>query len=146
MLGAIVGDIVGSIYEWNNHRSKDFPLFGPDCDFTDDTVCTVALADALLRDTDPARCLQDWCRRYPGRGYGGRFHGWIAAEDRAPYSSYGNAISIGGESDTVAAIAGSVAEGLFRVPEAIGARAREYLPGELLGVLAAMGARVVTAR
>jgi len=50
MLGAIVGDIVGSIYEFNNHRSKDFPLFGEDCKFTDDTVLTVAVADCLMNN------------------------------------------------------------------------------------------------
>lgn len=90
MLGAIVGDIVGSIYEFDNHRSKDFPLFGPGADFTDDTVCTVALADAVLRRADPARTLRAWCRRYPGRGYGGMFHRWIADETRGPYRSFGN--------------------------------------------------------
>ena len=68
MLGALIGDIVGSIYEWDNHRAKDFPLFGPGCDYTDDSVCTVALADALLTGADPARHLQAWCRRHPGRG------------------------------------------------------------------------------
>ncbi len=73
MLGALIGDIVGSIYEWDNHRSKVFPLFGPGCDYTDDSVCTVALADALLTGADPARHLQAWCRRHPGRGYGGMF-------------------------------------------------------------------------
>ena len=67
MLGALIGDIVGSIYEWDNHRSKVFPLFGPGCDYTDDSVCTVALADALLTGADPARHLQAWCRRHPGR-------------------------------------------------------------------------------
>jgi ADP-ribosylglycohydrolase len=53
MLGAIIGDVAGSIYEFENHRSKAFPLFGPDTGFTDDTVCTVALADALVRNADP---------------------------------------------------------------------------------------------
>lgn len=90
MLGAIIGDIVGSIYEFENHRSKTFPLFGPDVDFTDDTVCTVALADALLRHTDPADTLRAWCLRYPDRGYGGMFRQWIVDESLGPYNSFGN--------------------------------------------------------
>ena len=246
MLGAIIGDIVGSIYEWNNHRSKQFPLFGRGCDYTDDTVCTVALADALLTGADPAPHLQAWCQRYPGRGYGGMFLGWIQEAAPAPYNSFGNgaamrvsaagwladdvgsvaalsdritaithnhpegirgaravahgilrarqratatqirdeivtaygyelgrtvddirpsyqfnescqgtvpealicalsatsfedavrnAISIGGDSDTVAAIAGSIAEPLFGIPPDIANRGRSYLPPDMLDVL-----------
>lgn len=246
MLGALIGDIVGSIYEWDNHRSKVFPLFGPGCDYTDDSVCTVALADALLTGADPARHLQAWCRRHPGRGYGGMFAQWIDEPEPVAYNSFGNgaamrvsaagwladeatavaaladritaithdhpeglkgaratahaifrarqgadadqiqdeivtrfgydlsrtmdeirpgyqfnetcqqtvpealicalsatgfedairnAISIGGDSDTVAAIAGSVAEPLFGIPPAIGAKARTYLPADMLEVL-----------
>jgi len=90
MLGAIIGDIVGSIYEFQNHRSKAFPLFGAEADFTDDTVCTVALADALLRDAEPAFTLRAWCRRYPGRGYGGMFRRWVVDEWMGAYNSFGN--------------------------------------------------------
>ena len=90
MLGAIIGDIVGSIYEFENHRSKTFPLFGQHVDFTDDTVCTVALADALLRNADPAATLRAWCLRYPDRGYGGMFRQWIVDESLGPYNSFGN--------------------------------------------------------
>jgi len=90
MLGAIIGDIAGSIYEFNNHRSKEFEFFGPGADFTDDTVCTIAVADALLNNRDPARTLTDWCVRYPGRGYGGMFARWIETRDRRPYNSFGN--------------------------------------------------------
>jgi len=90
MLGAIIGDIVGSIYEFENHRSKIFPLFGQHVDFTDDTVCTVALADALLRNADPAATLRAWCLRYPDRGYGGMFRQWIVDESLGPYNSFGN--------------------------------------------------------
>lgn len=246
MLGALIGDIVGSIYEWDNHRSKDFPLFGPGCDYTDDSVCTVALADALLTGADPARHLQAWCRRHPGRGYGGMFADWIDQFEPVAYNSFGNgaamrvsaagwladeapavalladritaithnrpeglkgaratahailrarqgapasqirdevtlafgydlsrtvdgirpdyefnetcqrtvpealicvlsaddfedairnAISIGGDSDTVAAIAGSVAEPLFGIPTTIAAQARTYLPEDMIEVL-----------
>lgn len=246
MLGAIVGDIVGSIYEFNNHRSKNFPFFGEKNFFTDDTVCTVALADALLRGADPAKTLHEWCNRYPGRGYGGRFLYWVTHRDLAPYMSYGNgaamrvsaagwlgstlkealaladriteithnhpqgmkgaravthaiflardgtrasvirrvmeeeyhydvartvddirpvyrfdetcqhtvpealvcaltaidfedavrnAVSIGGDSDTLAAIAGSVAEPLFGIPVDISHKAKSYLPEEMINVL-----------
>jgi len=90
MLGAIIGDIVGSIYEFENHRSKTFPLFGPGVDFTDDTVCTVALADALLRNADPVATLRAWCLRYPKRGYGGMFRQWIIDESIGSYNSFGN--------------------------------------------------------
>ena len=90
MLGAIIGDIVGSIYEFNNHRSKAFELFGAGVDFTDDTVCTIAVADALLNDIDPAEALHGWCARYPNRGYGGRFARWLATRSQEPYYSFGN--------------------------------------------------------
>ena len=246
MLGALIGDIVGSIYEWDNHRSKVFPLFGPGCDYTDDSVCTVALADALLTGADPARHLQAWCRRHPGRGYGGMFARWIDEPEPVAYNSFGNgaamrvsaagwladeatavaaladritaithdhpeglkgaratahaifrarqgadadqiqdeivtrfgydlsftvdeirpyyqfnetcqetvpqalvcalsavtfedairnAISVGGDSDTVAAIAGSVAEALFGIPPGIAEQAKGYLPGDMVEVL-----------
>src|SRR5688572_8523831 len=90
MLGAIIGDIVGSIYEFDNHRSKHFPFFGRKADFTDDTVCTIAVADALLNGRPPAEALYDWCNRYPGRGYGGMFGQWIQRPGSPPYNSYGN--------------------------------------------------------
>ena len=71
MLGAIIGDIVGSVYEWHPIKTKDFPFFADNCCFTDDSVCTVAVADILLHDLPPAETLQAWCRRYPGRGLWG---------------------------------------------------------------------------
>lgn len=60
MLGAIVGDIVGSIYEFNNHRSKDFPLFGEDCKFTDDTVLTIAVADCLMNNGNYTEYIKNY--------------------------------------------------------------------------------------
>ena len=90
MLGAIIGDIVGSIYEWDRIETKDFTFFGDGCEFTDDTVCTVGVADILLHDLPPAETMQEWCRRYPGRGYGGMFGNWIYFDDPVPYGSYGN--------------------------------------------------------
>ena len=67
MLGAIIGDIVGSIYEPKDRRikTKDFPFFGEDCRFTDDSVCTTAVADTLLHDLPPAETMRKWGKRYP---------------------------------------------------------------------------------
>ena len=90
MLGAIVGDIVGSIYEFNNHRSKAFPLFGGACDFTDDSVLTVAVADCLMNQGNYAEYIKNYARKYPNRGYGGRFAQWIRFESMEPYNSWGN--------------------------------------------------------
>lgn len=90
MLGAVVGDIVGSIYEWNNHRSKDFPFFGPGADYTDDSVLTLAVADALLHGHPPQKALYHWAIRHPKRGYGGGFSRWLTTWEHAPYNSWGN--------------------------------------------------------
>ena len=90
MLGAIIGDIVGSVYEWHPIKTKDFPFFTDDCFFTDDSVCTVAVADILLHNLPPAETLQKWCQRYPGCSYGGNFSRWIYADPPEPYHSYGN--------------------------------------------------------
>ena len=68
MLGAIAGDVIGSIYEAAPIKTKNFPLFGAGAKFTDDTVCTVAIADALLQGADFAEALRAYVRRYPGRG------------------------------------------------------------------------------
>ena len=248
MLGAIIGDIVGSVYEFNNYRAKDFsPFFHPKAFFTDDTVCTIAVADALLFAPDTAFALKDWGRRYwENGGWGGQFAQWLVSEDWQAYGSYGNgaamrvspagliarsvehavfeatrvtivthnhpegmkgaqatavaiylalagsepeqirqeiesrfaydlsatvdeirpnyqfdescqgtvpqalicalsatsyedairnAISIGGDSDTIAAIAGGVAEGLFGVPISLARQGLSYLPAEMLNIL-----------
>lgn len=92
MLGAIIGDIVGSVYEWKDVRTKDFgPLFHPKAFYTDDTVCTVAVADALVHGLDPARSLKDWGRRYwENGGWGGMFSRWLLSESLEPYGSFGN--------------------------------------------------------
>ena len=98
MKGAIIGDIVGSIYEFHNLKSKDFPLFQPDCRFTDDTVMTVAAGMGLLQayesDCDLLEALtdslHDYGNRYPHRGYGGRFRRWLHSPDPQPYNSWGN--------------------------------------------------------
>ena len=92
MLGAMIGDIAGSKYEFNNTFDYDFEMFGEGCDFTDDTICTVAIADAILNGRSYQESLLDWCRRYPSPkgAYGSRFAGWIRSLDPQPYNSFGN--------------------------------------------------------
>ncbi len=92
MLGAIIGDIVGSVYEFHNYRAKDFqPFFHPNARFTDDTVCTIAVADALVFGKPPAHSLREWGRRYwDNGGWGQRFSLWLASDDGGPYNSFGN--------------------------------------------------------
>lgn len=92
MLGAIIGDIAGSKYEFNNTFDYDFEMFGGGCDFTDDTICTVAVADAILNGRSYQESLLDWCRRYPSPkgAYGGRFAAWICSLNPQPYTSFGN--------------------------------------------------------
>lgn len=251
MLGAITGDIIGSWYEFRNYKSKDFqPLFHQGAKFTDDTVCTVAIADALTNGRPPAEALQDWGRRYwSNGGWGQRFNLWLAEDNPRPYNSWGNgaamrvgpagllatsledalelsrlvtvvthdhpegikgaaatsvaiwlarqcraaanirqelsdrfgyelgrtvdeirpgywfteaskdsvpqalicaleatsyedalrnAVSIGGDSDTIAAIAGAVAEARFGIPEAIATKAWSYLPRDMRAVLTSL--------
>jgi ADP-ribosylglycohydrolase len=90
VLGAIAGDIIGSIYEAAPIKTKDFPLFGRGVSFTDDTVCTVAIADALLSGGDFAQYLRAFVRRYPGRGYGAMFVRWAQTQGMPAYGSWGN--------------------------------------------------------
>ncbi len=98
MLGAIIGDIVGSRFEFNNHRSKEFELFTSDCKVTDDTIMTLAIAQALL-DCDgnwdqlcqeAVKQMRALGNQYPDAGYGGRFQQWLRAAVPEPYNSYGN--------------------------------------------------------
>jgi len=90
MLGAIAGDIIGSIYEFVNIKTTDFPLFHEHCRFTDDTVLTVALADNLLHGTPFVALLKQYYRSYQNAGYGGMFHEWAQSENPMPYNSWGN--------------------------------------------------------
>lgn len=90
MLGAIAGDVIGSIYEWHNIKTKSFPLIGPRCTFTDDTVLTVALAEAILDEADYTPLLKAYAQRYPHAGYGGKFKKWARSDDPEPYYSWGN--------------------------------------------------------
>ncbi len=82
MIGAIAGDIIGSVYEWHNLKTIDFPLFDPLCTFTDDTVLTIAIADAILSGTDYGPRLKEWYRLYPDRGYGSGFRRWARSHSR----------------------------------------------------------------
>ncbi len=98
MLGAIVGDIVGSRFEWNNIKSKEFTLFTDQCFPTDDSVMTAAIAQALLDcggdythlDEKAVYWMRKIGRQYPDCGYGGRFLDWLCSDDPRPYRSYGN--------------------------------------------------------
>lgn len=116
MLGTIIGDIVGSIYEWHNHRSKSFALFHKNCFFTDDSVMTLAVAAALIKEPKPTQSLakatvemmQRLGRHYPDRGYGSRFSSWLEEDYPQPYNSYGN--GAGMRVSAVAYVAHSIAE------------------------------------
>jgi ADP-ribosylglycohydrolase len=90
MLGAIAGDVIGSIYEHRPIKTTKFPLFHPLCRFTDDTVLTVALADSVLHGTPYVDLLKQYYRAYPRAGYGGSFHKWAQSERSDPYNSWGN--------------------------------------------------------
>lgn len=92
MLGAIIGDIVGSRFEFNNTNSTNFELFTEESAYTDDTICTVAIADAILNGKSYKDSLLEWCRKYPNPkgAYGGSFARWIHSTDPQPYNSYGN--------------------------------------------------------
>lgn len=91
MIGAIIGDIVGSRFEFNNHRSTSFELFTPGSTFTDDTICTVAVAAAMLHNHSFEESLVKWCSKYPNPagGYGILFKQWLI-NGKGPYNSYGN--------------------------------------------------------
>jgi len=98
MIGAIIGDIVGSIYEWDNYRAKDFPLFKHNCAFTDDTVMTMAIARAFVNlnhnftnlEEEVVKTMQEYGRNYPFAGYGIAFNSWINNPNPIPYNSFGN--------------------------------------------------------
>jgi len=95
MLGAVIGDIVGSIYEGGRAESRTVPLFGMNVTPTDDSVCTMAIAEAILDELPPAtaryaRWLKQWGREFPAAGYGRDFKNWLTSADDAAYGSYGN--------------------------------------------------------
>ena len=101
MYGAILGDIIGSPFEFDRgEKIKEFELFARGCDFTDDSVMTIAVAEALIEVGPQAgekaikeavnSKMQDWGKRYPNAGYGGRFSQWLVMKNPKPYGSYGN--------------------------------------------------------
>lgn len=93
VIGAIIGDIVGSRFEFNNYRKTDFELFDRGSNFTDDTVMTIAVADWLLSGVSLANIMRDWAHEYPNRGYGGMFYAWLFPLDETEtkaYNSFGN--------------------------------------------------------
>ena len=98
MIGAIIGDIAGSRFEFHNYRRKDFTLFAPDCMATDDSIMSLAIAEALMKSRpddsnlaeNTVRYMQSVGRHYPDCGYGGRFYHWIFSDHPHPYNSFGN--------------------------------------------------------
>lgn len=98
MLGAIIGDIAGSIYEFNNIKTTDFPIIDDNCFFTDDTVMTIAVAEALLKgerneiktEKEMIKAFKKYGKLYPDAGYGNRFKEWLVSSDQKPYNSFGN--------------------------------------------------------
>lgn len=100
MWGAIIGDIVGSRFERFDEgvdgrmKSKEFEFFHKECRFTDDTVLTVAIAEALMGDRDYAKALKKYARRYPKAGYGASFKRWVAKDETTGYMSFGNGASM----------------------------------------------------
>ena len=98
MIGAMIGDIVGSIYEFDNIRTKDFELFGRGCFATDDSIMTIAIGKALVESAkngtdlgeNAVKYMQEIGRPYPSCGYGGRFYHWMYSDDPQPYNSLGN--------------------------------------------------------
>jgi ADP-ribosylglycohydrolase len=90
MIGAMIGDIAGSLYEWKKQHTKDFDLVNEYCFHTDDTVLTVATADALLNKLDYGRMYKEYAREFPNNSYGGMFTGWYLSDKYEPYNSFGN--------------------------------------------------------
>jgi ADP-ribosylglycohydrolase len=91
MLGAIIGDIIGSTHEYDNRiKTKDFELFPEGSTFTDDTVLTIAVADSLLNNIPYPESFYKWVSKYPNRGYGQQFFQWIISKNKKPYGSKGN--------------------------------------------------------
>jgi ADP-ribosyl-[dinitrogen reductase] hydrolase len=90
MIGTLIGDIIGSRFEFNNHRSEDFTLFTEKSVVTDDTILSIATADCLLHNKEYANTYQVYAQKYPNGNYGGMFSKWMYAIDPKPYGSFGN--------------------------------------------------------
>ncbi len=127
ILGAIAGDVIGSVYEVHNVRSTDFPLFTDGSDFTDDTVLTVAVADAILNNKGFGQTIWEYGRTHQNRGYGGMFIRWLQERKPKPYGSYGNGSAMrvspvgfaGGTMEEVMDLARRSAEVTHNHPEGI---------------------------
>ncbi|MCP4117362.1 MAG: ADP-ribosylglycohydrolase family protein [Desulfobacteraceae bacterium] len=127
MIGAIAGDIIGSVYEHFPIKTKEFPLFHPECCFTDDSVLTIAIAKAILEDGDYLKAMREIGRRYPNAGYGGTFIHWLHSANPEPYNSWGNGAAmrvspVGFAFDTVDKVlreAGRTAEISHNHPEGV---------------------------
>lgn len=146
MYGAIIGDIVGSKYEFNNIKTKDFPLFSTGCDYTDDTIMTVAVAKAIMTgyekyhgingkekefETLFIQAMQDFGRRYPypKGAYGARFSAWIRQQDPEPYNSYGNGSAMRVSPCALFALTLEEAEKLARLSAAVSHNHPEGIKG-----------------
>ncbi len=90
MIGAIAGDIIGSVFEGHPIKTTSFPLFSNSSRFTDDTVLSIAIADAILNKIDYATALKTYSRKYPNAGYGMSFYRWMQSPETKPYNSWGN--------------------------------------------------------
>lgn len=127
IIGAVAGDVIGSIYEFHNIRTIVFPLLNEKCNFTDDSVLTIAVADCILHHKDFSKTIWDYAKKYPHRGYGGGFMHWIAKGDLKPYNSFGNGSAMRvspvgfayNDIDTVLHVAKQSAEVTHNHPEGI---------------------------
>ena len=90
MIGAIAGDIIGSVYESHGLKTTEFPIFTTNSTFTDDTVLTVAVADCILHGKDYATTFKQYARKYPYAGFGAMFFMWVRSDSLEPYNSFGN--------------------------------------------------------
>ena len=92
LLGAVAGDVIGSVYEFSRQKKYDFPLFSDSSNITDDSILTIAVADAILLKRNYQDSIQEYSRKYPNPmgGYGARFHQWVYSNDPKPYNSFGN--------------------------------------------------------
>ncbi|WP_035293845.1 ADP-ribosylglycohydrolase family protein [Clostridium sp. KNHs214] len=90
MIGSIAGDIIGSVFERKNIKSKEFQLFNHCSRFTDDTVLTIATMDSIINNKTFTKSYKEWFRKYPDAGFGGNFYRWAFSEDTKPYNSWGN--------------------------------------------------------
>jgi ADP-ribosylglycohydrolase len=127
IIGAVAGDIIGSVYEWHNVKTVDFDLFCHRSKFTDDSVLTLATMDAIINQKNYAESYQLFGRNYPHRGYGGHFRSWIHSGNPEPYNSWGNGSAMrvspvgwyGNSLDEVMAEAQKSAEVTHNHPEGI---------------------------